>query len=272
MSSHSQGYESRSAERPWLMSFKLSDSIDYSRYSKSNKHSGHVNGNPARNDSGDHGHGNDSSKDSSIESARKISTDSESTCVNRAPSPNGFTSPGKDSRSCVDQMQLALISPAASESSRKAGHRRSSSSHSTQSNGPKSAFAAISPNLPVLPPLPNNANLPPLPSATMPRWLPSSAASSLKSPQPSARMQEKSPLLVLDALPPPPLPRQPMPRFQPEKDGMSPPPQTVRSPRLAATQPVQAMSGSLSPLKQKSDNISAEMQMLLSFDTGAGGH
>ncbi|KAJ1800446.1 Ras guanine nucleotide exchange factor bud5 [Coemansia sp. RSA 2399] len=271
MSSHSQGYESRSAERPWLMSFKLSDSIDYSRYNKS-KHSGHVNGNPARKDIGDHDHSNDSSKDSSIESARKISTDSESTCVNRAPSPNGFTSPGKDNRSGVDQLQLALLSPTVSESSRKAGHRRSSSSHSTQSNGPKSAFAAISPNLPVLPPLPNNANPPPLPSATMPRWLPSSAAGPLKSPQPSVRMRGKSPSLILEALPPPPLPRQPMPRFQPEKDDMSPPPQTVRSPRLTATQPAQAMSGSLSPLKQRSDSISAEMQMLLSFDTGASGH
>ncbi|KAJ1739937.1 hypothetical protein IWW42_001024 [Coemansia sp. RSA 1085] len=33
-SSHSQGYESRSADRPWLMSFKLADSADSSRYFK----------------------------------------------------------------------------------------------------------------------------------------------------------------------------------------------------------------------------------------------
>ncbi|KAJ2552547.1 Ras guanine nucleotide exchange factor bud5 [Coemansia sp. RSA 1933] len=280
MSSHSQGYESRSAERPWLMSFKLSDSIDYSRYNQG-KHPSHgSSSNGTAKDGSDNTSGAnvDSSKHSSIESARKISTDSESTCVNRAPSPNGFTNPDKDSRSGAEQIQSSLRSPAISESSRRTGHRRTSSSHSNQSTGSKNAFSPLSPNLPELPPLPNNANLPPLPSATMPRWLPSNAASGSKSPQPqpqssssSVRMREKSPMLVLEKLPPPPLPRQPMPRFQPEKDATSPPPQAMRSPRLTPTLPSQPMPGSMSPLKKQTDSISAEMQMLLSFDTGASG-
>ncbi|KAJ1664401.1 Ras guanine nucleotide exchange factor bud5 [Coemansia sp. RSA 1813] len=282
MSSHSQGYESRSAERPWLMSFKLSDSIDYSRYSK-NKHASHINGNITSNScENDNGTSKDSSKHSSIESARKISTDSESTCVNRAPSPNGFTNPDKEHRGGTDQMQLSSKSPAVSENSRKSGHRRSSSSHSIQLNGAKSALSAISPNLPELPPLPSNANLPPLPSATMPRWLPSDAAASSKSPQSSIRLREKSPMLVLEALPPPPppLPRQPMPRFQPEKDAISPPPpiqtqtqqpQVAKSPRLTAAQPAQTIPGGLSAMKKKAADISAETQMLLNFDTGASG-
>ncbi|KAJ2613562.1 hypothetical protein EV177_002476 [Coemansia sp. RSA 1804] len=271
MSSHSQGYESRSSERPWLMSFKLSDSIDYSRYSK-NKHASQINGTLANYVGGSGGGGGGSaSKHSSVESARKISTDSESTCVNRPPSPNGFTNPEKDHRSGADQTQLLSKNPVFSESARKASHRRSSSTHSIQSTGSKSAFAAISPNLPELPPLPTNTNLPPLPSATMPRWLPSDTTNPSKSPQSLPKIRAKSPMLMHDA---PPLPRLPMPKFQPEKDAISSPPlsPTMKSPLLTASQAAQTMPDGIPMLKQKTDAISAETQMLLNFEASASGH
>ncbi|KAI9505747.1 Ras guanine nucleotide exchange factor bud5 [Coemansia spiralis] len=261
MSSHSHGYESRSSERPWLMSFKLSDSMDSSRYYK-NK-------------------GGGSSKHSSIESARKTSTDSDSTCVNRAPSPtpNGFANPDKDRRNDAADSSLSFKATLPPEGVPSSGHRRSLSSHSIQSNNSKSAFSAISPTLPELPPLPTNINLPPLPSANMPTWLPNGVPAAAKSPLPSLKSQAKSPLMVHDALltpPPPPLPAQPMPRFQPSGNAKSPPPpqaphQLTKSPQLSAVQTIPAVPGIPSSVKKQPTDISAETQMLLSFEPKGNG-
>ncbi|KAJ2705148.1 hypothetical protein FB645_002722 [Coemansia sp. IMI 203386] len=265
--------EGRSTDRPWLASFKLGDPADSSRNAK-----------PKGN-----------SKHSSIESARKTSTDSESTCVYRPTSPaitspynyaNAFTTSNDRTRSSRTSSELATSSSAASDSASK----RPASSHSIQA-----ALSPRSPGIPNLPPLPSNTNMvgpspPPLPSAEMPTWLPTSAdrKGASKSPAISSKSLPKETSLGSSKMPPP-LPAMPMPRFQPPKDVVKSPRQPM-SPVQQQQQQQQSAKNSVqnnlppplptaemprsdlpiySPKAETSEKISAEAQMLLNFDTSA---
>ncbi|KAJ2492645.1 Ras guanine nucleotide exchange factor bud5 [Coemansia sp. RSA 2050] len=248
--------EGRAHERPWLMSFKLNDTADSARYSaKPAKSTGAC----------------ADSKHSSIESARKTSTDSDTTCVNRPPSPSlaQLVHSERANRPSMD-----IVVTAASDNSSvpvSVEARRTVSTQSTHST------TSVNATLPQLPPLPANAKSPPLPSAEMPTWLPVTGPPVLaKSPQ-----MPRSKSLPTDAVVvPPPLPALPMPKFQPSG-------QSILSPPLAATQglslplslpPLDGMSpmpgapvllplaASSSAGKRHPESISAEAQMLLSFE------
>ncbi|KAJ1819062.1 Ras guanine nucleotide exchange factor bud5 [Coemansia sp. RSA 2675] len=242
--------EGRAHERPWLMSFKLNDTTDSARYSAK----------PVKTTVGD-------SKSSSIESARKTSTDSDTTCVNRPPSPSlpQLVHSERASRPSTEIVVTAVndsIAPVSVEARRSVSTQ---SSHST---------ASANATLPQLPPLPVNAKSPPLPSAEMPTWLPAAGPPVLaKSPQMPRSKSLPSDVVVA----PPPLPALPMPKFQPSG-------QPVLSPPLAATQglplslpsldgmPPMPGAPALLPLaassvgKRHPEAISAEAQMLLSFE------
>ncbi|KAJ2809247.1 Ras guanine nucleotide exchange factor bud5 [Coemansia guatemalensis] len=233
VTSHSHGYETRAAERPWLMSFKLTDSADSSRYFKPK---------PVAATSA-------SAKDSATDAARKSSTDSESTCVNRLPSPPpAHSGPAANGE------------PARASDSVGRHHRRSLSSHAA---GPFATLPRAATPVPDLPPLPTNAAPPPppppLPAAEMPTWLPTSAAR--PQPVPAARSVPRESLPPPPPCPPP-LPRQPMPRFQPPESSASPPPPPINNIAIADDL---ARSSQL-------NRISAETQMLLSFDSRTRGH
>ncbi|KAJ2078559.1 hypothetical protein H4R24_004398 [Coemansia sp. RSA 988] len=240
VTSHSHGYETRAVERPWLMSFKLTDSADSSRYFKPKT---------AVAASG-------SAKDSVADAARKSSTDSESTCVNRLPSPL----PTHSGAATNDELARASDSVGRH-------HRRSQSSHAA---GPFATLPRTATPAPDLPPLPTNTGLPPpptntslpappLPAADMPTWLPGSVARPLP-----ASKSKSAPRESLPPPPkcPPPLPRQPMPRFQPPESSGSPPPPPINNIAIANDL---ARSSQL-------NRISAETQMLLSFDSRTRGH
>ncbi|KAJ2305877.1 hypothetical protein IWW54_004936 [Coemansia sp. RSA 2705] len=236
VSSHSQGYESRAADRPWLMSFKLNDSSDSARYFRTKSALP-----PPR-------------EDVRRDDTRKSSTDSDSTCINRPPSP-----PARSARL----------------------HRRSLSLHAQTGN----PFAPSDHAVPDMPPLPTTTPSlppPPLPAADMPTWLPSLAKSPtqpvpptqpLPPVQPTRSMQstpaqsQSPPRLTktpprsnqsqprTTVAPPPPLPSQPMPRFQP-----------AASPPVADMPPMFNILPDPGRMRQL-DGISAETQMLLSFDS-----
>ncbi|PIA18952.1 hypothetical protein COEREDRAFT_13519 [Coemansia reversa NRRL 1564] len=231
VTSHSQGYETRAIERPWLTSFKLADSTDSSRYFKPK---------PALAAS-------ISAKDSAADSTRKSSTDSESTCVNRLPSPLP-----------AYNRELTNGEPARAPDSVGRHHRRSVSSHAA---GPFSTLPRASSPVPDLPPLPTNAVSPPppLPAAEMPTWLPAPVVG--PSPMPAARTAPRE-SLPPPPMRPPPLPRNPMPRFQPAESSVSPPLPPINNIAIANDL---ARSSQL-------NRISAETQMLLSFDSRTRGH
>ncbi|KAJ2248962.1 Ras guanine nucleotide exchange factor bud5 [Coemansia sp. RSA 455] len=237
--------DSRTNERPWLMSFKLND--DSSRYSAK----------PVNNVAG--------SKHSSIESARKTSTDSDTTCVNRPPSLNSE----RTNRPSADIPATDHSVPVSVEARR---------SVSTQS-----AHSTTSVTLSELPPLPINAKSPPLPSVEMPTWLPAASPPVLaKSPQMPRSKSLPTDTIVIT---PPPLPAHPMPKFQPSGQkilspplvatlGLSPPPPL---PPLGSMPPMPGVPVLL-PLtassagKKHPENISAEAQMLLSFEAKTHHH
>ncbi|KAJ2864028.1 Ras guanine nucleotide exchange factor bud5 [Coemansia aciculifera] len=264
MSPNALGVDARTNERPWLMSFKLNDTADSGRYSAK----------PAKNATPVVvATASASSKHASIESARKTSTDSDKTCVNRPPSPSP-TQPGHSERSNRPSAEITV--PAADHSAPVSVEARRSlstqSAHSTTSN---------SATLPQLPPLPVNAKSPPLPSVGMPTWLPAAGPPILaKSPQ-----MPRSKSLPTDAIvaAPPPLPAHPMPKFQPSGQkilspplvatlGLSPPPplppldSMPPMPGVPALIPLAASSALSSAGKKHPENISAEAQMLLSFE------
>ncbi|KAJ1804349.1 hypothetical protein LPJ56_006754, partial [Coemansia sp. RSA 2599] len=158
-SSGSHNMEGRSTDRPWLASFKLSDSAESSKNAKPK-----------------------GSKHSSIESARKTSTDSESTCVYRPTSPavgsnNYAHSFNGNERARSSRTSSELAQPSNLGAALDAAAKRPASSHSVQT-----AMSPRSPNIPNLPPLPSNPNPPPLPSAVMPTWLPTNHKGAAKSP------------------------------------------------------------------------------------------
>ncbi|KAJ2724396.1 hypothetical protein GGI07_001997 [Coemansia sp. Benny D115] len=262
-SSGSQGSDSRAAERPWLASFRLSDSMDSTRYTKPK-----------------------SSKHSSIDSARKTSTDSDSTFVYRPQSPNTTAASAtryssSTASATIEDRMRSSVSDANSDS---ASARRPTSAHSVQSVA-SSLSAAISPRaggIPVLPPLPSDSRSPPpLPATNMPTWLPTDGAAASKSPIISAAKSLPKDSPLSSGLPPPPLPSLPMPKFQPKKtDAKSPQPPPIRAkspmppaftqippPLPSAEMPTTNLSTKepTTASAKHADNISAEAQMLLNF-------
>ncbi|KAJ2471794.1 hypothetical protein GGI02_002036, partial [Coemansia sp. RSA 2322] len=255
------GFETRGThERPWLMSFKLSDSSDSSRYSKL----------PPKTNSGN-------SKHSSIDSVRKTSTDSDSTCVgNRPPSPS-LAQPllraepaGRASADMAAGRSSASAPIASNEVRRSQSSQNSASAISTFPVPSTSAGAA--PKLPKLPPLPVNAKSPPLPLTEMPTWLPpptSNTQTLVKSPpMPRSRSLPKDATVA-----PPPLPAHPMPKFQPSgQRPLSPPlapslgpmplPPLDSMPPLPNALPAAAAATE----KKHPERISTEAQMLLNFE------
>ncbi|KAJ2812268.1 Ras guanine nucleotide exchange factor bud5 [Coemansia furcata] len=266
------GAEARANERPWLMSFKLNDTADLARYSAK----------PAKTAVAVAATANTSasSKHSSIESARKTSTDSDATCVNRPPSPP-LAQPAHSERSNKQSAETSVAAAAAAGdhiAPVSVEARRSVSTQSAHSTINNSANAT----LPQLPPLPVNSKSPPLPLVGMPTWLPATGPPVLvKSPQ--MPRSKSLPTDVVVTAPPPPLPAQPMPKFQPNG-------QKILSPPLVATlglppPPLHSLDGMppgvpvLLPLaasssagKKHPEHISAEAQMLLSFDAKTRHH
>ncbi|KAJ1759938.1 hypothetical protein LPJ58_002008, partial [Coemansia sp. RSA 1591] len=272
LDTHSLGSETRSIERPWLMSFKLSDSADSARYFRARSTLP-----PPR----------DAEPES--ESVRKSSTDSDSTCVNRLPSPPQPARQGRfHSRSLSSHAALpdALsFSPFASPPPPPLpSHMHSppvpsniASLHLSPPPLPTMEMPSKSlpPPLPAMeipsqtlpPPLPSvempsqALPPPPLPTMEMPTWLPQSwepTQSSAYDSLPSNTLNQPQKNLI------PPLPSLPMPRFQPPNaPPVSPPlvPQSSQMQHIFDHLP-------LSHTKMKQlDGISAETQMLLSFDT-----
>ncbi|KAJ2856525.1 hypothetical protein J3B02_001551 [Coemansia erecta] len=255
----SYNVEIRSPDRPWLASFKLSDSVE-----------------PSKNATKPKG----SSKHSSIESARKSSTDSESTCVYRPTSPAAipynFTtnSINNNERTRSSRTSSELAQPSISATALDTAIKWPASSHSAQM-----AMSLRSPNIPNLPPLPSSiSSPPPLPSAEMPTWLPINNKNAGKSPVVSSKSLPKDTSLGSSTLPPP-LPAMPMPKFQPAKDTAKSPKQqqqqqSITSPVLSNIPPplpTAEMPRSdlpiADPKSAKPEKISAEAQMLLNFDT-----
>ncbi|KAJ2745161.1 Ras guanine nucleotide exchange factor bud5 [Coemansia sp. BCRC 34301] len=250
--------EARSHERPWLMSFKLSDTADSARYSTTTKPTAKT-ANAAAIVSVA------SSKHSSIDSVRKTSTDSDTTCVNRPPSPSLLTqfariSDASSERASRPSADIA-VAPAAADPSVPASvePHRSLSLQSTHST-----------TLPHLPPLPVDAKSPPLPMTEMPTWLPTATAAidapmAAKSPQ-MPRSRSLPTDVNVSAPPPPPLPALPMPKFQPSgQQAMSPP--LMASVGLAPPPPLPMLGGMPPAVGMKHpESISAEAQMLLSFE------
>ncbi|KAJ2544489.1 hypothetical protein GGF49_001238 [Coemansia sp. RSA 1853] len=256
LATHSLGSETRSTERPWLMSFKLTDSTDSARYFRARSTLP-----PPR----------DAEPES--ESARKSSTDSDSTCVNRLPSPPQPTRQGRfHSRSLSSHAALPVaVSPSPFDLPPLPSHM-----HSPPLPSNIASLHLSPPPLPTMempsqmlpPPLPSvempSQALPPpppLPTMEMPTWLPSSwepTQPSVFNSLPSNTLDQPQNNLI------PPLPSLPMPRFQPPSaPAVSLPlvPQPSQMPHIFNHLP-------LSNTKMEQlDGISAETQMLLSFDT-----
>ncbi|KAJ1730368.1 hypothetical protein LPJ61_003047 [Coemansia biformis] len=229
VASHSHGYESRLTERPWLMSFKLSDSAETTRYYKTKASDG---------------------KDA----PPVASVDAEAASGGR---PLSSQSKGESGAPAGEPLRA----PEPPDRLRRRSHRRSHSLHAPQPRAAADLFTAPQG-------LAITASPPPLPTVEMPTWLPAAGPQPLVPLPPlpedavAVAVAAASDVLALPQQPPPPppLPALPMPRFQPATPAPVAP--VGKMPPIFSTLPPDSQS------KQKHlESISAETQMLLRFDS-----
>ncbi|KAJ1963235.1 hypothetical protein GGI12_002173 [Dipsacomyces acuminosporus] len=254
----------QSGDSPWLMSFKVNDTADSPRYHSRSKSRDMASGSSYKASSGPSGDtmlyplspmSPSQSSNGRISQDRNSSHSSHSTSSNTHSTNDRTPIPGSHSIN------------------------RTPSLHSTASTASKRAVSVISQKslLPDLPPLPSDARPPPLPSAEMPTskipplpTLPSLPPDSQLAPPPlpSLPMPKGSGIpLPSPPPPPPPLPAMPMPKFQPDGE-----PQSYKGPgsisRAMSVRTSAASAASLSEKRRSNhESISAETQMLLSFDS-----
>ncbi|KAI8325472.1 hypothetical protein GQ54DRAFT_254655 [Martensiomyces pterosporus] len=237
-----QPADQRTADSPWLMSFKVSDSSDSARYLQRTK-----------------------SRDLPDDSASSSRPTSNSSTYTR--SGDRAHSSRNSTNSTTNSSELALASGGYGH------HKRSPSSHSVQSTISKRTPSVISQHslLPELPPLPSNSRPPPLPSAGMPASAipplpampPLSSMPMSSDPSPAPPPLPSMPMPKGPGIAPPPLPSQPMPKFQP--DSIPQPYSTLT--RTSRTLSASTAAAQLSDKPLQRESLSAETQMLLNFNS-----